>query len=254
MDVIVQNKLAILYRFPGLRDLLTAWMFLVSVLGLLGSSTVYAQTWQSLDAIRDAADSFMQQNAQLSNLDMQYSIGKLDPRLRLHTCAAALQVKARYKIRPGSTSLLVRCGDSKPWKVYIPVSVKIWRTVLAASHPLPRGHVVSQQDIITVRELQKNAFQARYVQEQQVELLGKILKRAMPSGSPYDARNLKAPLWVKRGEIVILLAKTKTMQIRMKGSALANGAKGDLIKVRNLSSRRIVEGIVVNPGIISVTM
>lgn len=221
---------------------------------LLVQSNLHAQTWQSLDKIRAAADSFMQQSAESSKLDMEYTIGKLDPRLHLPACGKALKVKARYKIRPGSSSLLIHCDSKKPWKVYLPVEIKIWRSVLAASHPLPRGHIVSEQDIITVRELQKNAFQARYVQEQQTELLGKILKRAMPSGSPYDARTLKAPLWVKRGETVILFAKTKTMQIRMKGAALADGAKGDLIKVRNLSSRRIVEGIVVKPGIISVRM
>jgi flagella basal body P-ring formation protein FlgA len=40
----------------------------------------------------------------------------------------------------------------------------------------------------------------------------------------------------------------------MSGKALADGAKGDLIKVRNDSSHRIVEGIVTQTGIVVVKM
>jgi len=218
------------------------------------SNTVMAATWQNLSEIEQAARQFMQNSAKQNALDMEFTIGRLDSRLHLAPCARPLEVSARSKIKPGAMSLQIECRDKQAWKIYLPLQVKLWRTVLAASRPLPRGHKIAADDVISLREAQISDNQARYMQDQLADLLGQVLGRAQASGRPFDARYVKPPLWVKRGQTVILLAETQSVQIRMKGNALADGAKGDLIKVRNLSSQRVVEGVVVKPGIILVRM
>jgi len=221
---------------------------------LIAANGANAGQWQSLDSIRQAAETFMQTSATQEALDMEFTVGRLDSRLHLQQCPRELEVNPRSPIKPGSISLQIECQAKTGWKIYLPVQIKLWRTVLAAAHPLPRGHKITEGDIISVRELQISGNQARYMQEQKAELLGKIVNRTLASGNPFDERFLKPPLWVKRGQTVILLAQTESVQIRMKGNALADGVKGDLIKVRNLSSQRVVEGIVIKPGIISVRM
>ena len=88
----------------------------------------------------------------------------------------------------------------------------------------------------------------------EIDVVGKILQRPLAAGKPFDARFLKPRLLVKRGQEVVLLANTSSLSVRMSGKALADGAKGDLIKVRNTSSQRIVEGIVLENGIVVVKM
>jgi len=228
-------------------------IFLVAALLTLHFGPAQAQRWQSIGDIENAARDYMQQLGVEKNLDLEVKLGSLDRRLHLAHCGEKLSLSPRSKLRPGAMSLQIECRGKNAWKIYLPLQITLWRKVLAASKPLPRGHRISADDIMAVREAQSTSNQARYMQDQSKQLIGKILTRSQASGRPFDAKFLKAPLLVKRGQTVILLAQTASVQIRMKGSALADGAKGDLIKVKNLSSRRIIEGIVVKPGVIAVT-
>jgi flagella basal body P-ring formation protein FlgA len=53
---------------------------------------------------------------------------------------------------------------------------------------------------------------------------------------------------VKRGQQVVLLAQTSSIIVKMSGKAMADGAAGEKIKVKNLSSDRVIEGIVTENG------
>jgi flagella basal body P-ring formation protein FlgA len=48
---------------------------------------------------------------------------------------------------------------------------------------------------------------------------------------------------VQRGQAVTLMADTDGMQVRMAGRALTDGLVNQRVKVQNLSSGKIVEGI-----------
>jgi flagella basal body P-ring formation protein FlgA len=65
---------------------------------------------------------------------------------------------------------------------------------------------------------------------------------------------LKLQKVVKRGEQIILVAATSAMEVRMNGTALEDASVGQTIKVKNSSSKRVVEGVVQAPGIVKVTM
>ncbi len=50
-----------------------------------------------------------------------------------------------------------------------------------------------------------------------------------------------------------IVASQGSLQVRMKGKALDNGARGDRIRVRNLSSGRQISGEMIASGVIQVT-
>ena len=50
----------------------------------------------------------------------------------------------------------------------------------------------------------------------------------------------------------MLSMKTGAIAVRVSGIAMADGARGDRIKVKNLSSKRIVDGTVSNENLILV--
>jgi flagella basal body P-ring formation protein FlgA len=56
-----------------------------------------------------------------------------------------------------------------------------------------------------------------------------------------------------KGTRVTMIYKSRNLEIRTIGEALDGGAKGDVIRVRNLTSKSIVSGVVEASDRISVT-
>jgi len=65
---------------------------------------------------------------------------------------------------------------------------------------------------------------------------------------------VQAPRLIKAGQEVILLATTPQLEVRMKGKALSDGSRGDIIQVRNVRSKRVIEGVVTDIGTVRVNM
>jgi len=85
-------------------------------------------------------------------------------------------------------------------------------------------------------------------------VIGMVLSRNISAGKVITPRLIQMPKLIKRGESVTLLAKTPYLAVRMKGKAMEDGTMGQLIKVRNISSNRVVEGIVAKASIVEVPM
>jgi len=83
-------------------------------------------------------------------------------------------------------------------------------------------------------------------------LIGKQLKRRLPQNRIVKANYVKAQTLVKRGEIVNIVAKNSGYSVKMSGTAMSSGAKGERIQVKNLSSQRVIEGTVIETGIVSI--
>jgi flagella basal body P-ring formation protein FlgA len=84
--------------------------------------------------------------------------------------------------------------------------------------------------------------------------VGKLAKRTIAANTVLTPQMLEAPKWVKRGERVNLVAESGAMTVRMVGEALADGAEGDVVRVRADGSKRVVDGIVIRQGVIKVTL
>ena len=85
-------------------------------------------------------------------------------------------------------------------------------------------------------------------------LQGRRLKRALPAGSPLTADVLVPDVLVKRGQQVTLLAANGPFEIRAQGQALSDGTERERIRVQNVTSRKIVEGVVENASTVRVDL
>jgi flagella basal body P-ring formation protein FlgA len=79
------------------------------------------------------------------------------------------------------------------------------------------------------------------------ELVGQRLKHQLIAGRVITPSMLQADLMIRRGQSVTILVRSDSLNIRMSGKALTDGAANQRIKVENLASRRIVEGLVRSP-------
>ena len=116
------------------------------------------------------------------------------------------------------------------------------RTVWVARQPLPRGHLLTAADLVAdVRDVSQ--MTTSYVSDQKT-LIGQKLKSSILAGRAITLQLVEADNIIRRGQSVTLAVATDAMSIQMAGKAMTDGAMNQRIRVENLNSGRIVEGIV----------
>jgi flagella basal body P-ring formation protein FlgA len=177
----------------------------------------------------------------------EIEVGHMDSRLQLQACQQPLQTfLAPGSKAIGKTTVGVRCNSSKPWALYVSAMVSLYTQVYKTATPLTKGHIISAADIIAVEgDLAK--LNSGYFTDKN-RLIGQQLRRNILKNQIIKPSQVKPQLLVKRGQQVGLVAKSDTFSIKMAGKAMMDGAIGERIRVKNLSSNRIIEGIVTRSG------
>ncbi|KTT42598.1 flagellar basal body P-ring biosynthesis protein FlgA, partial [Pseudomonas oryzihabitans] len=80
------------------------------------------------------------------------------------------------------------------------------------------------------------------------------LKRQVVNEQVLTPASLEQAELVRKGEQVVISARSASFDIRMQGQALADGAKDEEIRVRNLSSNRVIHARVVDQGQVEVAL
>lgn len=216
---------------------------------LVISNAARAEAYQDHEQIRDAVAGFAQQ--ELGDRDVEVEVGSLDRRLKLRQCDVPLETfwppGAR---RQGRGAIGVRCVDEKPWRMFVRVNIKVYEEVAVLRTSKVRGEALAIADV-TFERREVTALRDKYLTDA-ASVAGYIFRRSAKSGDVVGLRMLKAPYVVKRGEFVTIMADSAGIQITMRGQALSDGVKGSVIRVRNSSSSRVVEGEVVDKGVVKV--
>lgn len=223
-------------------------------LGLLLAGTAHAQSLQSHASIRTAAGQFARAAVLASNgIEPTVKVSELDSRLRLVRCQQPLEAfqPVGGKLL-GNITVGVRCTGSRPWSLYVPVRVSLFAEVVVAARPLARNSALAQTDLKLERRDLARLHNGYFTDP--AALVGKKLTRPVPLNAALTDSQIREPLAVRRGQRVTLVATGSGIEVRMGGEALADGAAGDRIRVRNSSSRRVVDGIVQDAGTVQVAM
>jgi flagella basal body P-ring formation protein FlgA len=202
--------------------------------------------------IRQVAEDFVFEA--LSGEDVEVTVRALDSRLRLHRCEVPLEAFWSPGSRQrGATSVGVACEGEKPWKIYVRVNIKLMREVVVTARPLVRGDILQPDDVRMLRKDVSRINNGAYLEDAS-SLIGYELRQSVAANSLLYARMLQAPKLIRRGDKVTVLAVVGGLEVRVLGEALSDGGKGQMIRVRNLSSKRIVQGEVVSKGMVRIAM
>lgn len=182
----------------------------------------------------------------------QINIGTLDPRLRLPVCEGPLHVFLPPGGRlPGNSTIGVSCQSQAPWTVYVSAAVKVKSDVVVIKHSIARNATITAQDVmLETRDLSGSEAFIR----DPAQAIGKVAKRDLAFSTAITPSMLAAPLLIRRGQQVVIIATAPGMDVRMQGVALNDGAAGERVQVRNQLSKRIVEATVIEAGVAQVTM
>jgi flagellar basal body P-ring formation protein FlgA len=209
---------------------------------------------QPLDSIQVAAESFVRASLPADNLQRYVSAARLDPRLRLRECPAPLEAFSQTAAAGNSGRLTVgvRCAVGQVWTLYVPVSVEVEAPVLVLRRPLARRARIAPDDVeAQVRRLPSSA--AAFIHDSGA-LQGHSLKRSLPVGTVLTVDMLTPDLLVRRGQKVTLIAAVGSVEIRAQGQALADAGAAERVRVQNVSSLKIVEGVVESADLVRVQL
>lgn len=228
-------------------------LFRVLIILLTVSTNVIATTIQSLGEIKSAASKIIRTHFGERNIDVQITVGNLDQRLTLPACGNELE----SFLPPGSNDINistvgVRCNEGTAWTVYVPVDIQFNHLVVVTTHGVSKGSVLSVDDIITSQRRARvlpNDLTTRLDQA-----IGKELLRNLPPGATIPVSALRAPTAIRRGDSVQVRVGNDDLQVLVTGIALASGAVGDVIKVKNTRTERVLVGTVRGPGEVEVGM
>lgn len=124
------------------------------------------------------------------------------------------------------------------------------RHVPVLAHHLDGGSIIAVTDIdwITVNDDRVTTN----VVTSADQLIGREVRHSLSGGDVLHTNDIIPARLVTRGSLVTLKVETPYMQLTAQGRALQDGAEGEVVRVNNTQSNRMVEGIVTGPGEVSV--
>lgn len=218
-----------------------------------GGAAASAAEVQSLTSIRLQAEAFILDHPYQSPYPPRFELGKLDPRLRLKPCRQALDVSfARVNVIYGNSALTVRCPVKPGWKIHLPVRIEVFDDVVIAAKPLLKGQKIddsafgfAKRDIARL----KNGYYSEPGALQQLQA-----RRNLKRGAVLTPANLAPRMLVRSGQQVTLVLDYNGLQVKSSGKALDSASIGELVRVRNSQSKKIIEGVVSGDALVQVSL
>ncbi len=183
----------------------------------------------------------------------EIQVNQLDSRLRMPMCDKELTASLESPAKPlGRVTVKVRCEGSSPWTVFVPAQVRLFRDVVTATRPLRRAGIVEPDDV-TLRERDVSLIGQGYFTSVD-QAIGQRLTRPMVTDQVITLVHLEQAEVIRKGDQVVITARSGTLSVRMPGEALSNGGMAEQIRVKNLNSRRVIKAQVTAPGQVEVSM
>ncbi|MCD6238570.1 MAG: flagellar basal body P-ring formation protein FlgA [Thermotogae bacterium] len=127
-------------------------------------------------------------------------------------------------------------------------SVKKYKWMLVARKNISFNKVVEEKDVEMKRiEISRDIMREGITDLS--EALGKITRQYIRKGDPIFRRYLVVPPLIKMGDSILVYVKLNDMEVSVIARALTSGGKGDIVKLKNLKSGKIISAIVKGKGI-----
>jgi len=220
---------------------------------LLIPSVWATQNYESHQNIKRQVTSFIKQNTRHVDDEIAIQLSNIDPRLKLKKCSKQLVLKlTRAPIKPGKNTIGVSCVSEVPWRIFLTGYISIFDHVVMAKNTLNKGKVILKNDLL-LREVDISTLHTPYITDA-TAIIGQITKRRIATGQLITMHHLTKSLLIKRGDLVNIIASRPGFSINMKGTSLMNGSSGQLIKVKNNKTKKIIQGIIISQNEVKINL
>jgi flagella basal body P-ring formation protein FlgA len=167
--------------------------------------------------------------------------------------------KLTYRIVPsrnedylGRTTLALHLlvNDEPVRKVWVNATLSVMADVVIVTRPLGKHQHIEPSDL-SIERRNLADLPADTVSRSE-DALGSRTTRMIYPDTVLQASMIALPPVVKRGDIVKIVANTGPMTITATGMVQQQGCKGDMIRVMNTDSSRVITARVTGPGAVAV--
>lgn len=157
------------------------------------------------------------------------------------------------EVRPVDTRQLSRmrfevtCPGNPGWNATFVARARVSARVLVAASAIASRQALQAADL---REEVRDITSTPDAVSAPEEAEGQTSRRALRAGQVLQKRFLLADMLVKRGSAVQIVARAGGVQVTHAGESLDSGARGQVVRVRNLASGKVIDARVVSHGVV----
>jgi len=151
----------------------------------------------------------------------------------------------------GRTTVGVRCAGERPWTVYLQAKVAVQATYYVAARQIAPGEPLTAADLVA-RDGDLTVLPLAVITDP-AQAVGATALARISAGLPLRQDMLKSAASVSAGQTVRVVAAGPGFTISAEGSALANAAPGQSIRVR-MAAGQIVTAIVKDAGTVEIPL
>ncbi|MFH1076561.1 MAG: flagellar basal body P-ring formation chaperone FlgA [Pseudomonadota bacterium] len=148
-----------------------------------------------------------------------------------------------------SVTAFIYVNGKQARRVNISGWVHQYKVVAHASGNLKKGAVISAADVRLIRKDISKLPSNVIVDSDNV--IGKKMRQSVRAGDYLRLNMVENAAMVGKGDKVAIIAESGLLKVTAMGRSLDNGCKGDLVRVENISSRKMVSGRVTGPSTVA---
>lgn len=139
---------------------------------------------------------------------------------------------------------------AEPQLFKVEARVEEFKDVPIAKAPLLRGAILGQEDFVMAR-LNTTAIPKDAILDG-ATIIGLRTSQNLGSGEVFRRDKLEIPPLIKANSKVLMLYQAGALKVTASGMALQDGIEGQVIKVRNERSKKLIEGRILKDGTVGV--
>lgn len=184
-------------------------------------------------------------------MQLRYDVSLPASSANLAQCSGTLRIQATGDAPSlmDRQQLRVECPDG--WHLNATGQTHVLLPVVHAEGIIDRGQTLTAGDL----KLQRiNIAKARRGYYNRLdEVVGLAAKRRIRAGQTITPALIEQAMAVRRGQPVRIVASNDGIEASTSGEALGDGQPGDVIRVRNTRSGKVIDAKVVSPGVVTST-
>jgi flagellar basal body P-ring formation protein FlgA len=204
---------------------------------------------QDQQVILNASQAFLEQQSKGLPGKVTITLGQIDKRLRLASCAELAPFLPQGSKPWGKMVIGVRCTAPSAWVIYVNANVQVSGDYYVTAHPIAQGQTLSANDL-NKQSGDLSTMPAGVITSPD-QAIGRSLNMSLSAGSVLRGDILKNPAAVQQGQSVRIVGKGNGFQVATDGQSLSNASDGQVAKAKT-NSGQVINGIARAGGIIEV--
>lgn len=159
--------------------------------------------------------------------------------------SAALPSGIHYSA-PTTVIVRVDVQDHPPATAILNYDIHMYRNIVLVGHEIA-AHELIAQEALHLERMEVGRLSGGYFTNL-ADVAGYAAKRSLAPGMIITKSMLEKPILIKRGATVVILAQSGSLQVTAQGEALQDGRNGQLIRVMNIQSRKVILAQILDAG------